>query len=72
MLESHAMHRTSIELDERLVREAVKLTGLTRTKEVVNYALSELVRSLRKKSILKLEGKIKWTGNLDEMRQSRV
>jgi Arc/MetJ family transcription regulator len=66
------MHRTNVELDEKLVSEAMKLTRMTTKKEVVNYALSELVRKKRRKGILKLKGKVKWIGNLDEMRKSRV
>jgi len=66
------MHRTNVELDENLVSEAMKLTRMTTKKEVVNYALSELVRKKRRKGILKLKGKVKWIGNLDEMRKSRV
>ncbi len=66
------MHRTNVELDENLVSQAIKLTGMTTKKEVVNFALSELVRKKKRKGILKLKGKVKWTGNLDEMRKSRV
>ena len=66
------MHRTNVELDEKLVREAMKLTGMETKKEIINYALSELVRKIKRKDILKLEGKIKWEGDLDKMRKSRV
>ena len=66
------MHRTNVELDEKLVSEAMQLTRMTTKKEVVNYALSELVRKKKRKGILKLKGKVKWIGNLDEMRKRRV
>lgn len=65
------MHRTNVELDEKLMSEAIRLTGMTTKKEVVNYALSELVRKKKRKGILKLEGKVLWTGNLNEMRKMR-
>jgi len=36
--------RTNIVLDDRLTKEAFALTGLKTKKELVNYALRELVR----------------------------
>jgi Arc/MetJ family transcription regulator len=66
------MLRTNIELDEKIVAEALRLTRKKTKKEVVNFALEELVRKIKRKKILGLEGKVKWTGNLDEMRKSRA
>ena len=53
------MSRTNIALDDRLVKEALNLTHLKTKKEVVNYALEELVRKTKKKGLFKLEGKMK-------------
>lgn len=66
------MARTNILLDDGLVKEALKLTKLKTKREVVNHALQELVQKARRKRMLELEGKVKWTGDLDEMRESRV
>ncbi len=66
------MSRTNIELDEKLVNEAMQLTHKKTKKDVVNYAVEELVRKLKRKKILELEGKIDWTANLDQTRQSRL
>jgi Arc/MetJ family transcription regulator len=66
------MLRTNIELDEKLVAEAMKLTHFKTKKEIVNYALHELVRKIKRKKILELEGTVEWTGDLSEMRKSRV
>jgi len=66
------MGRTNIDLDEKLVNEAMKLANKKTKKEVVNFAVEELVRKLKRKKLLELEGKIEWTGNLDEVRKSRV
>lgn len=66
------MPRTNIELDDKILKEAIKLTHLRTKKETVNYALEELVKRLRRKKMLELEGKVKWEGNLNEMRMSRV
>ncbi len=66
------MLRTNIELDEKLVGEAMRLTRKRTKKEVVNYALEELVRKLKRKKLLDFEGKVEWAGTLQEMRKSRA
>jgi len=66
------MLRTNIELDEKLVKEAMKLTHKKTKKELVNYALKELVSKIKRKKLLELEGQVQWTGSLDETRKSRV
>ena len=66
------MLRTNIELDEELIREAMKLTHKKTKKEVVNYALEELVRRMKRRRILELEAKVAWSGNLEEMRKARA
>lgn len=66
------MLRTNIELDEKLVGEAMRLTHKKTKKEVVNYALEELVRKLKRKKMLNLKGKVEWIGDLDDMRRSRA
>lgn len=66
------MLRTNIELDEKLVDEAMRLTHLKTKKELVNYAIRELVSKAKRKKLLALEGRVKWTGNLAKMRKSRV
>lgn len=63
--------RTNIDIDENLIQEAMKLTGITTKKTAVEEALRQMV-SLKKQAKLKdLRGKLKWEGNLDEMRSSR-
>jgi Arc/MetJ family transcription regulator len=66
------MLRTNIELDEKLVDEGMKLTHLKTKKDLVNYALKELVSRMRRRKMLELEGKVDWTGSIHEMRKSRV
>lgn len=63
--------RTNIDIDENLIKEAMKLTGITTKKAAVEEALKQMV-SLKKQSRLRdLRGKLKWEGNLDEMREGR-
>ncbi len=66
------MSRTNIELNNKVLKEAFELTDIKTKKDLVNYALEELVKRLRRKKILELEGKVKWEGDLDELRTSRV
>lgn len=66
------MKRTNIVLDEKLVGKGMALTGIGTQKALIDYALRELVRRKEQKSILKLKGKIKWEGNLEQMRTNRV
>jgi Arc/MetJ family transcription regulator len=60
--------RTNIELDYDLVDQALKLTDKRTIKEVVNYALEEVIRMNLRKRMLDLKGKVRWEGDLDMMR----
>jgi len=63
--------RTNIVLDDKLVEEGKRLTGVKTKRELVNLALRELIERRRRKNLLKFEGKIEWEGNLNEIRRSR-
>jgi Arc/MetJ family transcription regulator len=66
------MARTNIDINDKLLQEGLKVTQLRTKKELVNFALEELVKKARRKRILELEGKVRWEGNLRRMRASRV
>lgn len=66
------MLRTNIEIDKKLIAEAMKLTHMKTKKEIVNYAIEELICKIKRKKILDLEGKVDWRGNLARMRKSRA
>lgn len=57
--------RTNIVLDDELVREAVRLTGIATKRELVDVALRELIRDRRKKDLFELSGKIKFAAGYD-------
>jgi Arc/MetJ family transcription regulator len=65
------MKRTNIVLDEALIERGKILTGLKTQKDLINYALRELVRRKEQKSLLSLKGCFKWDGDLTEMRTSK-
>ena len=60
--------RTNIVIDDQLMADAFMATGLSTKKEAVELGLKMLVRLNRQQSIRKLRGKLKWEGDLDEMR----
>ena len=66
------MARTNIELDDRLVAEGMRVFKCKSKRELVYLALTELLKAAKRQEILKLEGKIKWEGDLKELRRSRV
>lgn len=65
------MHRTNIELDEKLVEEGMRLFAIKTKKDLVDFALRELIRKEKIKKILDLEGKVQWKGDLRKMRRRR-
>ena len=66
------MSRTNIEINDQLAREAQKLTGLKTKRAVVNGALELLVRTERRKGLLRYYGSGVWKGDLRAMRRNRV
>lgn len=64
--------RTNIVLDDNLIERAQKLTGIKTKREVVQEALRTLILLREQAEVRQFRGKLKWEGNLDEMRQARV
>ena len=60
--------RTNIELDDTLIKQAIKLSRLKTKREVVHEALKNYVAYMKKKELLSLKGRVTWEGNLKEMR----
>jgi len=60
--------RTNIDVNDKLLKEVMKISNLSTKKDAVNYALDEVVKLNNRKLLLSLRGKVKWEGNLDEMR----
>lgn len=63
--------RTTVELDDALVEEALRLTGIRTKRELLDVALRSLVEARKRKSLLELRGKIRfaegyWPGSRRE------
>jgi Arc/MetJ family transcription regulator len=57
--------RTNIFLDDKLIREAARLSGLETKKDVVQEALRYYVEHRSRPSLLELKGKIRFSDNFD-------
>lgn len=60
--------RTNIVIDDKLMADALKASGYQTKKEAVEQGLKLLVRRSQQQELRKLRGKIKWEGDLNEMR----
>lgn len=60
--------RTNIVIDDQLMRESLRATGLKTKREAVELGLQTLVRLQKQAGIRSLRGKLEWTGDLDAMR----
>lgn len=63
--------RTNIVIDDALMQEALQRSGLTSKKATVEYALELLIKLKRQGQIKEFRGKLKWEGDLDEMRRDQ-
>ena len=65
--------KTNIDLDEELVKKGFAITGLRTKKELVNFALAELVKRNTQKDLLELAGEIEFIDGFstDMVRKNR-
>ena len=63
--------RTSIEIDDELMQEALRLTGLRTKREAVELGLRTLLRLHEQAKIRRFKGKLQWQGDLDTLRSAR-
>jgi Arc/MetJ family transcription regulator len=61
--------RTNIVIDDELMKEALQLSGLKTKREVVDLALRRFIQLKKQEEIRNWRGKLKWEGDLDEMRR---
>ncbi len=63
--------QATIRIDNSLIEQAMSLAGLSTKKATVEEALHQLIRLYKQKQVRALRGKLKWEGNLSEMRMGR-
>ena len=65
------MVRTNIVIDDKLMRDTLRATGLKTKREAVEEGLRSLLRLKRQAEIRRLRGKLNWQGDLNAMRSDR-
>lgn len=64
--------RTNIDIDDRLMTEAMRRSGAPTKKATVEVALRLLVQTHAQGAIRRLRGKVRWEGDLEQSRLGRV
>jgi len=65
------MSRTNVVLDDKLVANCQRTTGIKTRRALINHALQELLRHEHQKKVLELKGTIRWEGDLSAWRKER-
>lgn len=61
--------RTNIVIDDKLMRDALRATGVKTKREAVELGLKTLLRLKKQAEIRRWRGKLAWHGDLDAMRR---
>jgi Arc/MetJ family transcription regulator len=64
--------RTNIDIDDRLMRQAMRRSNTRTKKATVEAALRLLVETHAQTSIRRLKGMVEWEGDLNRSRRSRT
>lgn len=63
--------RTNIEIDDKALNKVKKLCGARTKKEAVEKSLDFMIKFYKRSGLKDLKGKVKWEGDLDEMRKEK-
>ncbi len=63
--------RTNIVIDDKLMRDTLRATGLKTKREAVELGLQTLLRLRKQSEMRQLRGKVDWQGDLDSLRTDR-
>ena len=63
--------RTNIVIDDKLMKDTLRVTGLKTKREVVELGLRTLLRLRQQEEIRRFRGKLAWEGDLDAMRTDK-
>jgi Arc/MetJ family transcription regulator len=67
---TYTSSRTNIVIDDKLMRDTLRATGLKTKREAVDQALRTLLRLHEQAGIRELRGKLEWHGDLKAMRSN--
>ncbi len=63
--------RTNIEIEDKLMKDTLRATGLKTKREAVELGLRTVLRLRQQEGIRRLRGKLDWHGDLDAMRTDK-
>jgi Arc/MetJ family transcription regulator len=63
--------RTNIVIDDKLIRDALRATGLKTKRDAVDLGLRTLLRLSNQAQIRRLRGKLHWQGDLNLLRTDK-
>ena len=63
--------RTNIEIDDKLMSDTLKATGLKTKREAVELGLRTLLRLQQQAEVRRFRGQLNWQGDLNAMRTDR-
>ncbi len=61
--------RTNIVIDDKLMRDTLRATGLKTKREAVELGLRTLLRLRRQEAVRQHRGRLAWKGDLESMRR---
>lgn len=63
--------RTNIEIDDKLMADALLATGFKTKREAVEFGLKTVLKLKQQEEFRQFRGKLNWEGNLDQMRRDQ-
>jgi Arc/MetJ family transcription regulator len=63
--------RTNIEIEDKLMQDTLRATGLKTKREAVELGLRTVLRLCQQEGMRRLRGKLNWQGDLGAMRTDR-
>lgn len=63
--------RTNIVIDDKLMNDTLRATGLKTKREAVELGLRTVLRLRQQEQIRRFRGKLNWQGDLDAMRNDK-
>ena len=63
--------RTNIEIDDKLLKDALRYTGAKTKREAVELGLLKLVQLGKQIEVRKMRGNLQWEGDLEAMRTDK-
>jgi Arc/MetJ family transcription regulator len=63
--------RTTVVIDDKLMNDVLRATGLKTKREVVELGLRTVLALRKQEEIRRFRGKLNWRGSLEEMRTDK-